>query len=67
MNRTNTGGPAFPTLKHNMQNDGMTLRDYFAAKALQALISDNRSAPAIASNFTDAYRIADRMLIARDL
>jgi len=31
-----TGGPAFPTPAHNLQNDGMTLRDYFAAKAMQA-------------------------------
>jgi len=29
-----TGGPAFPTPAHNLQNDGMTLRDYFAARAL---------------------------------
>lgn len=33
-----TGGPAFPTPTHNLQNDGMTLRDYFAAKAMQGLI-----------------------------
>ena len=26
-----TGGPAFPTPVHNIMNDGMTLRDYFAA------------------------------------
>ena len=30
---TETGGPAFPTLNHNMRNDGMTLRDYFATHA----------------------------------
>jgi hypothetical protein len=29
-----TGGPAFPTPAHNLQNDGITLRDYFAAKAV---------------------------------
>ena len=28
---TDTGGPAFPAFKE--QSDGMTLRDYFAAKA----------------------------------
>ena len=33
MNKTNTGGPAFPTPAHNLPNDGMTLRDYFAAHA----------------------------------
>ena len=29
---TDTGGPAFPAFKE--QSDGMTLRDYFAAKSL---------------------------------
>jgi hypothetical protein len=27
-----TGGPAFPTPAHNLQNDGMTLREYAAIK-----------------------------------
>jgi hypothetical protein len=43
MNNTNTGGPAFPTtkpLEHwGDPNQGMTLRDYFAAKAMQSLIA----------------------------
>lgn len=37
MSNTNTGGPAFPSTEaHGMNNGepGMTLRDYFAAKAL---------------------------------
>jgi hypothetical protein len=33
-----TGGPAFPTANGGSPDDGMTLRDYFAAKALPALI-----------------------------
>ena len=37
MSNTNTGGPAFPTTKPldswGDPNQGMTLRDYFAAKA----------------------------------
>lgn len=36
-----TGGPAFPTLAENghaVNQDGMTLRDYFAAKAIPALL-----------------------------
>lgn len=35
MSNTNTGGPAFPLVGDNYQikNQGMTLRDYFAAKA----------------------------------
>jgi hypothetical protein len=28
------GGPAFPVSVHNPYNPGMTLRDYFAAKAM---------------------------------
>ena len=38
----NTGGPAFPTLAdngHSTNQDGMTLRDYFAAKAMQGLLA----------------------------
>ena len=33
---TDTGGPAFPAFKE--QSDGMALRDYFAAKAMQGLM-----------------------------
>ncbi len=36
MSNTNTGGPAFPTQVASYE--GMTLRDYFAAKAMQAML-----------------------------
>ena len=36
-----TGGPAFPTNLYN----GMTLRDYFAAKAMQGLLASDVYAP----------------------
>lgn len=43
MDNTNTGGPAFPTLMKSgdlaVAEGGMTLRDYFAAKALPGIIS----------------------------
>jgi hypothetical protein len=39
MNDTNTGGPAFPCHTIAMY-EGMTLRDYFAAKALTAIYQD---------------------------
>jgi hypothetical protein len=46
---------------------GMTLRDYFAAKAMQGLLSDgvgkNADIHIIAS---DAYFVADAMLKARE-
>ncbi|EPC3470036.1 hypothetical protein ACRZCP_002211 [Enterobacter asburiae] len=69
-----TGGPAFPYSgvhkgeKENLIVDshGMTLRDYFAAMAMQGrlansdwLCSDDRTA-------TEAYQIADAMLRARE-
>ena len=38
-NKIDTGGPAFPNNEGDTY-DGMTLRDYFAAKAMQALISE---------------------------
>lgn len=58
---TNTGGPAFPT--RNTLNDGMTLRDYFAAKAMQGIQSRvNWDMVAVARL---AYEQADEMLKAR--
>ena len=40
MNNTNTGGPAFAVAElANVKWEGMTLRDYFAAKAMQAWLS----------------------------
>jgi hypothetical protein len=44
MSNTNTGGPAFPLHNHGPQSlglhfTGMTLRDYFAAKAMQGLMA----------------------------
>lgn len=42
---------------------GMTLRDYFAAKAMQALIDNDGLFSEIP---TEAYAIADAMLKARE-
>lgn len=39
---TNTGGPAFPTSFDTLMY-GVTMRDYFAAKAMQAIISTDRA------------------------
>ena len=69
MNNTNTGGPAFPVLivdrpKELEHFNGMTLRDYFAAKAMQAMASRfEASSRMLASS---AYEVADAMLKARD-
>lgn len=62
---SNTGGPAFPTTNYSaVYSEGMTLRDYFATAAMQALItridvSGGEQAP-------NAYIIADAMLEARE-
>lgn len=67
---TNTGGPAFPVnqqLPEGMANltpeTGMTLRDYFAAKAMQGLMDAAMPMPEIADA---AYDMADAMLKARE-
>ena len=75
MSNTNTGGPAFPVnqqLPEGMANltpeTGMTLRDYFAAKAMQALIIANGPAPQGGwPTYAErtAYLVADAMLKAR--
>lgn len=50
------GGPAFPANHFDMADNehGMTLRDYFAAKAMQAAATN----PAGADGFTFAERAA---------
>ena len=60
----NTGGPAFPHSRLGSDADGMTLRDYFAAKAMQALIT--RISMSGGDQARKAYEIADAMLKARD-
>lgn len=58
---------AFPTRDDNYDSKysgpGMTLRDYFAAKAMQAMISAHESQGAIPGW---AYEMADEMLRARE-
>jgi len=69
----NTGGSAFPTLDftHAGQiipgSDGMTLRDYFAASALSGLGGDSGVEDDLAGYAAWAYRMADHMLMAREL
>jgi hypothetical protein len=63
--------PAFPTAQYangvhpSGFDNGMTLRDYFAAKAMQALISEP-SLKATMDEFAHrAYQIADIMMEER--
>ena len=67
-----TGGPAFPLYSHGTQTlglnvTGMTLRDYFAAKALAASIIANTAPGGGWPPFAErtAYLVADAMLKAR--
>lgn len=46
--------------------DGMDLRDYFAAKAMQALIASSKWEGGISSYISDSYKIADAMMKARE-
>ena len=63
------GGPAFPLVANNWHRAGMTLRDYFAAKAMQglcALPSDFESNMHLCEATAKvAYMQADAMLKAR--
>lgn len=66
-----TGGPAFPrseSLQYSQHiTGGMTLRDYFAAKAMQGLISAWTTAhPPGKETSKAAYEYADAMLKARN-
>jgi len=67
MNDTNKGKPAFPTMlyEYGGGSDGMTLRDYFAAKAMQGLITGgSTNAQEIGEA---AFIVADAMLKAREV
>jgi hypothetical protein len=78
MSNTNTGGPAFPheyfdkQLNQGRVMHGMTLRDYFAAKAMQGILGSDKYMGLIGVNryeqrtAEDAYKMADAMLKARE-
>ena len=83
MSDETNGGPAFPTdfVKHEPQevgnyvaitehSPGMTLRDYFAAKALQGMVASGVTVDIdgeylFQKRAATAYAIADAMLAAR--
>ena len=71
MSTQNTGGPAFPALLddgygNKFANEGMTLRDYFAAKAMHAILSDPDFSAGDSKLAGYAYNVADAMLKARE-
>lgn len=68
------GGPAFPHFRTQpdglvqvLPQGGMTLRDYFAAKALQGFVASPEYVDAsIDDVVADCYSYADAMLKARE-
>ena len=77
MRNKDTGGPAFPVHPDmaaqlgcvpSSSDAGMSLRDYFAAKAMQGITSTlSGPAPVLYDAIADdAYEIADAMLKARE-
>ena len=72
MSKENNGGPAFPE-RYNYETDqqmaepGMTLRDYFAIRALpEVMRGDDISVQDAKGNARWSYVIADAMLKARE-
>ncbi len=75
-----TGGPAFPVadlhgdyingMTYRLETrGGMSLRDYFAAAALQGIIScyrDHGGATTVPTRSAKAYEYADAMMAARE-
>ena len=76
MNKTNTGGPAFPAFEHHpnygqmLAVGGMTLRDYFAAKAMDGfnrhMVAYEWGQDVMDVAARNAYALADAMLKARE-
>ena len=77
MEKKNNGRPAFPKsigsyrdyngiTQYNNSQSGMSLRDYFAAKAMSAILSRSALIP-IDKLAEDCYDVADEMIKARGI
>lgn len=63
----NDGGPAYPTPAGTQHNDGPTLRDYFAAAALQGMMAEYDPEDELEHHIAKwSYKAADAMLKARE-
>lgn len=68
MSTKDDGGPAFPIVYTTADDvkPGLSLRDYFAAKAMQGFAADGADQwPSAESMATGAYKWADAMLRER--
>ena len=76
MSKPNDGGPAFPEFRPIFDKEGritgyreqksMSLRDYFAAKAMVGFLTEAALAISDGEMVEMAYAIADAMLAERD-
>jgi len=72
-NKINDGGPAFPSppIQHSngfySTGNGMTLRDYFAAAALQGILARGQSLSSKKDEVLEAFKYSDAMLKAREV
>ncbi len=71
MEKQKHGGPAFPNSKQvgdvQIKEVGITLRDYFAAKAMQAVISNSNVKNVKNEDIASAaYKMAEAMLAERN-
>ena len=69
--RIKNGGPAFPFREQDGEGGyqrfpGMSLRDYFAAAAMQGMLASPDGDGHIERYAVGAYQIADAMLAARE-
>ena len=66
MSTTDTGGPAFPFTHPHGREEGMTLLDYFAAKAMQGELAAQSEESGYYENFDvlaiRSYRVAEALL-----
>jgi len=65
---SNNEESAFPRSRLGSDADGMTLRDYFAAKAMQGILAGlpEGSDPDVRDLARDSYKVADAMLKIRE-
>lgn len=68
MEKINDGGPAFPTPDGVVICSGISIRDYFAAKAMEAMVATEYGSQVTCKKWAEeAYEMADAMIKAREV